>query len=119
MATMALDFYTRLSRKRLITGSSYSLPLTQHHIAAYLGLSVAHVNRVLPFLRDEQILGLERHRMTILNLKRLETLAQKGLPPGTDFDKRSSNEPERYRKSAYLNDNRYPVSPVAAANGFP
>ena len=119
MATMALDFYTRLSRKRLITGSSYSLPLTQHHIAAYLGLTVAHVNRVLRFLRDEQIVTLERHCMTILSLKQLKTLAQKGLPPIADFDKRSSHEPTPYRKSPYLNDDGLPVSEVAAANGFP
>jgi len=116
---MALDFHTRLSRKRLITGSSYSLPLTQHHIASYLGLTVVHVNRVLRFLRDEQIVRLERHCMTILNLKQLKTLAQKGLPPIADFDKRSSHEPTPYRKSPYLNDDGFPVSEVAAANGFP
>ena len=119
MAVMALDFHTRLSRKRLITGSSYSLPLTQHQIASYLGLTVAHVNRVLRFLRDEQIVSLERHCMTILNLKQLKTLAQKGLPPIADFDKRSSHEPTPYRKSPYLNDDGFPVSEVAAANGFP
>jgi CRP-like cAMP-binding protein len=119
MATMALDFYTRLSRKRLITGSSYLFPLTQHQIAAYLGLTVAHVNRVLRFLRDEQIVSLERHCMTILNLKQLKKLAQKGLPPSADFDKRSSNEPTPYQNSAYLNDDGFPVSQVAAANGFP
>jgi len=119
MAAMALDFHTRLSRKRLITGSSYSLPLTQHQIASYLGLTVAHVNRVLRFLRDEQIVSLERHCMTILNLKQLKTLAQKGLPPIADFDKRSSHEPTPYRKSPYLNDDGFPVSEVAAANGFP
>jgi len=119
MATMALDFCTRLSRERLITGSSYSLPLTQHHIAAYLGLTVAHVNRVLRFLRDEQIVSLERHCMTILDLKQLKTLAQKGRPPSADFDKRSSNEPTPYRNSAHLNHDGFPVSQVAAANGFP
>jgi CRP/FNR family transcriptional regulator, anaerobic regulatory protein len=42
LAAMALDFYTRLSHQRLITGSSYSLPLTQHHIGTYLGLTVVH-----------------------------------------------------------------------------
>jgi CRP-like cAMP-binding protein len=119
MATMALDFYTRLSRKRLITGSSYSLPLTQHRIAAYLGLTVAHVNRVLRFLRDEQIVTLERYCMTILNLKQLKTLAQKDLSSIADFDKSSSNEPTPYRELGYLNEGGFPVSQVAAANGFP
>jgi len=115
MATMALDFYARLSRKRLITGLSYSLPLTQHQIASYLGLTVAHVNRVLRFLRDEQIVSLERHCMTILNLKQLKTLAQKGLPPIADFEKRSSNDPTPYGKSAHLNNDGFLVSQVAVA----
>ena len=114
MATMALDFYARLSRKRLITGLSYSLPLTQHQIASYLGLTVAHVNRVLRFLRDEQIVTLERHCMTILNLKQLKTLAQKGLSSSAGFDKRSSNEPTPYRELAYLNEGGFPVSQIAA-----
>ena len=85
---MALDFYTRLSRQQPITGSTYCLPLTQAHIAAYLGLTVVHVNRVLRSLRDEQIVSFERHCMTILDLDRLNTLAQKGLPPGAGFDDR-------------------------------
>ena len=88
LATMALDFYTRLSRQQSSTGSTYCLPLTQAHIAAYLGLTVVHVNRVLRSLRDEQIVSLERHCMTILDLDRLNTLAQKGLPPGPGFDDR-------------------------------
>ena len=88
LATMALDFYTRLGRRQLITGSSYCLPLTQVDIAAYLGLTVAHVNRVLRSLRDEQIVSLERHCMTILDLNRLNTLAQKCLPPDASVDER-------------------------------
>jgi len=111
---MALDFYTRLSRRRLITGSSYSLPLTQLQIGAYLGLTVVHVNRVMRFLRDEQVISLERHCMTILDLNRLKSLAQKGSPPGAEFDRRSSNETTPYRKSALLNDDGFPVSEVAA-----
>jgi CRP/FNR family transcriptional regulator len=88
LATMALDFYTRLGRHQPITGSTYCLPLTQVHIAAYLGLTVVHVNRVLRSLCDEQIVSLERHGMTILDLNRLKMLAQKGSPPGADFDQR-------------------------------
>ena len=54
LATMALDFCTRLGRQQPITGSTYCFPLTQVHIAAYLGLTVVHVNRVLRSLRDER-----------------------------------------------------------------
>jgi len=57
--------------------------------------------------------------MTILNLEQLKTLAQKGLPSSAGYDKRSSNEQTPYRKSAYLNADGFPVSQVAAANGYP
>ena len=50
LATMALDFCTRLGRQQPITGSTYCFPLTQTHIAAYLGLTVVHVNRILKIL---------------------------------------------------------------------
>jgi len=76
VATMVLDFYMRLSRQRLITGSTFTLPLTQLQIGAYLGLTVAHVNRVLRSLRDERIVILEKHSLTILNVERLRMLAR-------------------------------------------
>ena len=72
---MVLDFYTRLRRRRLITGPTYNLPLTQIQIGNYLGLTVVHVNRVLRSLRDEQIVHMEKHCATILDLERLENLA--------------------------------------------
>jgi CRP/FNR family transcriptional regulator len=78
LATMVLDFYTRLRRQRLITGSNYNLPLTQIQIGRYLGLTVAHVNRMLRSLRDEGIVNLEKHNVTILDLERLTRLAQNG-----------------------------------------
>jgi CRP-like cAMP-binding protein len=76
LAMMVLDFYTRLRRSKLIASSVYSLPLTQIHIGSYLGLTVAHVNRVLRSLREERIVNLEKHCVTILNLERLMSLAQ-------------------------------------------
>jgi CRP/FNR family transcriptional regulator len=75
LAMMLLDFYTRLRRRRLITGSVYNLPLTQTQIGDYLGLTVVHVNRVLRELRDVRIVNLEKHCVTILDLERLRTLA--------------------------------------------
>jgi CRP-like cAMP-binding protein len=76
LATMVLDFYTRLRRRRLITGLTFNLPLTQVQIGCYLGLTVVHVNRVLRSLRDERIVHLERHCLSILDLERLYGLAQ-------------------------------------------
>lgn len=118
VATMALDFYTRLSRQQRITGSTYCLPLTQVHIAAYLGLTVVHVNRVLRSLRDEQIVSLERHNMTILDLNRLNTLTQKGFPPGAGFDERVFKRADAVPKVRSPDNCGFPVSQVAAAIGF-
>jgi CRP/FNR family transcriptional regulator len=76
LATMMLDFYTRLRRQRLISGSIYNLPLTQIQIGSYLGLTVAHVNRMLRSLREDRIVNLEKHSVTILDLERLTRLAR-------------------------------------------
>jgi CRP/FNR family transcriptional regulator len=83
LATMMLDFYNRLRRQRSITGSTYNLPLTQIQIGAYLGLTVAHVNRVLRCFRDEQIAQFEKHSLTILDLELLTRLAQSSSRAGS------------------------------------
>jgi CRP/FNR family transcriptional regulator, anaerobic regulatory protein len=78
LAAMMLDFYTRLRRRKLIAGSMYNLPLTQVQIGHYLGLTVVHINRVLRSLRDERIVDLEKHYLTILDLERLTGLTRNG-----------------------------------------
>ena len=78
VAMMVLDFYTRLRRRKLITGSTYNLPLTQAQIGHYLGLTVVHINRVLRSLREAGIVNLEKHCVTILDLQRLTDLAEDG-----------------------------------------
>jgi CRP-like cAMP-binding protein len=78
LAMMVLEFYTRLRRRKLITGSTYSLPLTQVQIGNYLGLTVVHINRVLRSLREARIVNLERHCVTILDVERLTRLAESG-----------------------------------------
>jgi CRP-like cAMP-binding protein len=95
VATMILDFHRRLSRQRLITGATYNLPLTQIQIGAYLGLTVAHVNRVLRSLRNERIVNVEKHCVTILDLGHLTKLAQNGPLPSSIAgpEQRSLGEP--------------------------
>jgi len=86
LAVMLLDFYTRLRRKRLISGSTYNLPLNQVQIGQYLGLTMVHINRVLRSLREARIVSLEKHCVTILDLEGLIRLADSGgtasLPSG-------------------------------------
>jgi CRP/FNR family transcriptional regulator len=78
MATMMLDFYSRLRRRKLIAGSVYNLPLTQTQIGDYLGLTVVHINRVLRALRQARIVTLEKHCVTIHDLELLKSLAENG-----------------------------------------
>jgi CRP/FNR family transcriptional regulator len=78
VATMLLEFYTRLQSRGLISGSTYNFPLTQAEIGNYLGLTVVHINRVLRSLRAEEIVVLEKHCVTILDLDRLAIFTQSG-----------------------------------------
>ena len=78
LAMMLLDFYKRLRSRKLISGSTYNLPLSQVQIGNYLGLTVVHINRVLRSLRSEQIVDLEKHHVTILDLERLVIMARNG-----------------------------------------
>jgi CRP-like cAMP-binding protein len=76
LASMVLDFYRRLEVRDMITNSSFNLPLTQQHIGSYLGLTVVHANRVIHCLRDEGLVNIEKHCVTLLNIKALERLAK-------------------------------------------
>jgi len=78
LATMTLDFCTRLRRRRLIAGLVYNLPMTQTQIGDYLGLTVVHINRVLRALRHARIVTLEKHCVTIHDIERLKSLAENG-----------------------------------------
>ena len=91
---MLVDFYKRLRHRRLLSGSIYNLPLTQIQIGQYLGLTVMHIDRVLRALRHEQVAHLEKHSVTILDLKRPAILARyRGIQSSSGSgDERSSNE---------------------------
>jgi CRP-like cAMP-binding protein len=94
LATIMLDFYTRLRRRRLIAGSIYNLPLTQTQIGDYLGLTAVHINRALRALRDARIVTLEKHCVTIHDLELLTSLAdnREGMNSSTMVGERSSTE---------------------------
>lgn len=75
VAMMLLDFYDRLRRRQLAAACSFNLPLTQRHMADYLGLTVVHVNRMLRRLREERIAIIDRDMAMIRDLPRLRVLA--------------------------------------------
>jgi CRP-like cAMP-binding protein len=86
LAAMVLDFYNRLEAQGLIAEDlSFNLPLTQHHIGSYLGLTVVHVNRVIRCLRDDGVVNFEKHCVTLLDVEALAGLAKvdhRGLRKG-------------------------------------
>ncbi len=92
---MVLDFYKRLTSRRHITSMIYNLPLTQNQIGGYLGLTVVHVNRVLRSLRDDLIVNMEKHCVTILNFEQLKKLAQGGeiIRPAPTANERTAKQP--------------------------
>ena len=78
LALMLVDLYDRLRQRGLIGGASYALPLTQQQIGDHLGLTLVHVNRVLRSLREQKIVSIDRHVVTIRDLDRLRQLAASG-----------------------------------------
>lgn len=78
LALMLTDLYDRLCRRGLIVCASYALPLTQQQIGDHLGLTLVHVNRVLRSLREQKIVSVDRHVVTIRDLDRLRQLAASG-----------------------------------------
>jgi CRP-like cAMP-binding protein len=84
MAAMVLDFYRRLDTRKLITASSFYLPMTQYHIGGFLGVTAVHVNRVIRSLRGSGIVNIEKHHVTILNLSALAELANTDIKMTSD-----------------------------------
>jgi CRP-like cAMP-binding protein len=51
------------------------LPLTQVELADTLGLTSVHVNRILQGFRRDNLIALAHHRLTLLDVERLQTIA--------------------------------------------
>src|SRR5215468_10013187 len=76
IAAMLVDLYDRLRRRRLIARSTFNLHLTQQQIGDHLGLTNAHINRVLRWLAREDIAFVERHVVIVRDMPRLRRLAR-------------------------------------------
>lgn len=72
---MVLELYHRLKLRGLNNGYSIPFPLKQEDIADTLGLTAIHVNRTLHALRDEGLLEIHKHELTILDYDALGSLA--------------------------------------------
>jgi CRP-like cAMP-binding protein len=75
LAHLILELLARLRAVGLADELSYLLPLTQELIADVLGLSGPHVSRMLRSLREERLVTIEGHRLTVTDLESLTMLA--------------------------------------------
>jgi len=76
MAHLFCELYVRLDVIGRTKGNAYELPLTQRELSECLGLTVVHANRTLQELRRRGLVELENRRLTILNRRGLETVAE-------------------------------------------
>ena len=67
IAFMVLELYHRLRLRGLNKGYSIQFPLKQEDIADTLGLTTIHENRTLNALKDEGLLEIHKHELTILD----------------------------------------------------
>jgi CRP-like cAMP-binding protein len=75
VAHFLLELLVRLQAVGQADERSYRMPLTQELIGDTLGLSVPHVNRTLRQLRDDGLVAIEGHRVTIKDFEGLAALA--------------------------------------------
>ena len=75
IAFMVLELYHRLRLRGLNKDYSIQFPLKQEDIADTLGLTTIHINRTLHAFRDEGLLEIHKHELTILDYEALCTLA--------------------------------------------
>ena len=76
VAWLVIDIYGRLKERGLANGLSFEFPLRQQHIADALGLTAAHVNRVVQELRAAQLISRQGSLLTISNYERLRDVAE-------------------------------------------
>lgn len=78
VAFLMLSLYRRQSHHREVDPRDCPFPLRRQHLADALGLTGAHVNRMLNRLRQEGVAAVEGRRLQILDLPRLEEIAALG-----------------------------------------
>jgi CRP/FNR family transcriptional regulator, anaerobic regulatory protein len=76
IAALLLHLHRRATRLGLSSDGAIDFPLTQLHIADALGLSLIHTNRSLRKLHRAGLHRIESGKLTILNAKALERLAE-------------------------------------------
>lgn len=76
MAHLFCELHVRLSEVGLSHPDGFEFPLTQRELSECLGLTVVHANRTIQELRRRGLVILENRRLTILDRRGLEGVAQ-------------------------------------------
>jgi len=74
-AHLLVELHKRLMSIGYTRDGLFALPVTQADLGDCLGLSTVHVNRVLQFLRKDELITASRSEFNILDHERLEQLA--------------------------------------------
>jgi CRP-like cAMP-binding protein len=72
---LLLELFVRLNAVHLADDMTFSIPLTQELIADALGLTTVHVNRTLRALREDKLIAVDGHSVTILDFEALSLLS--------------------------------------------
>lgn len=75
MAHLFCELYVRLDAVGRASKDGYDFPLTQRELSECLGLTVVHANRTLQELRRRKLVEFEKGKLTILNHRGLEGVA--------------------------------------------
>ncbi len=76
MAHLFCELHVRLGIIDRTDGDTFEFPLTQRELSECLGLTVVHVNRTLQELRRRKVVETENRRITIVDRRSLEALAE-------------------------------------------
>ena len=76
MAHLFCELDMRLNAVGLARSDGFDFPLTQRELAECLGLTLVHANRTIQELRRRNVVELENRRLTILDRRGLEGIAE-------------------------------------------
>jgi CRP-like cAMP-binding protein len=76
LAHLFCEVWYRLQAQGLAHDHAFDFRVTQSELADALGLSVVHVNRTIQQMRAEGLIGLQSHSVTLLDLLRLQEVAE-------------------------------------------
>jgi CRP-like cAMP-binding protein len=76
MAHLFCELFVRLDVVGKVSDDGYEFPLTQRELSECLGLTVVHANRTLQELRRRGLIELGNRRLTILDRRGLDGIAE-------------------------------------------